>query len=74
MMGIEPRQTTSNLGHTNKPSIVALTHGLNKYYYSIVINYRKNEFEQKMLLNLNKENWSGSLKVDPYTDQNTVNL
>ena len=63
MMGIEPRQTTSNLGHINKPSIVALTHGLNKYYYSIVINYRKNEFEQKMLLNLNKENWSGSLKV-----------
>jgi 26S proteasome regulatory subunit N11 len=63
MTGMEPRQTTSNIGHITKPSIVALTHGLNKYYYSIVINYRKNEFEQKMLLNLNKPSWSGSLKV-----------
>jgi 26S proteasome regulatory subunit N11 len=45
MTGMEPRQTTSNIGHITKPSIVALTHGLNKYYYSIVINYRKNEFE-----------------------------
>ena len=74
MQGAEPRQTTSNIGHINKPSIVALTHGLNKYYYSIVINYRKSEFEQKMLLNLNKENWSGSLKVAQYTDQHAANL
>jgi 26S proteasome regulatory subunit N11 len=41
----EPRQTTSNIGHLNKPSLVALTRGLNKYYYSIAINYRKNEIE-----------------------------
>ena len=27
MMGQEPRQTTSNLGHLNKPSIQALIHG-----------------------------------------------
>ena len=74
MTGMEPRQTTSNIGHITKPSIVALTHGLNKYYYSIVINYRKNEFEQKMLLNLNKPSWSGSLKVDDYTDQHASNV
>lgn len=54
MQGLEPRQTTSNIGHVEKDSIVARTHGLNKYYYSICINYRKSEFEQKMLLNLNK--------------------
>lgn len=52
MMGQEPRQTTSNTGHLNRPSIQALVHGLNKHYYSININYRKNELEQKMLLNL----------------------
>ena len=57
MMGIEPRQTTSNIGHIQKASLVAMAHGLGKYYYSIAINYRKNEFEQKMLLNLNKVNW-----------------
>ena len=45
MMGVEPRQTTSNIGFINKASLVAVAHGLNKYYYSIAINYRKNEFE-----------------------------
>ncbi len=40
MVGQEPRQTTSNLGHLQKPSISALIHGLNRHYYSIAINYR----------------------------------
>lgn len=48
MMGQEPRQTTSNLGHLRRPSIQALIHGLNRHYYSIAINYRKNELEQKV--------------------------
>lgn len=39
----EPRQTTSVNGHLNKPSIEAMYKGLNKYYYSININYRTNE-------------------------------
>ena len=59
----EPRQTTSNIGHIQKPSLVALARGLNKYYYSISINYRKSELEQRMLLNLNKVNWGQSLKI-----------
>lgn len=62
MMGMEPRQTTSNIGHITKPSLVAIAHGLGKYYYSIALNYRKNEFEQKMLMNLNKVNWGQALK------------
>jgi 26S proteasome regulatory subunit N11 len=69
MMGTEPRQTTSNIGHIQRPSYVALAHGLNKYYYSIAINYRKNTNEQKMLLNLNKSNWTNSLKLKDYTEQ-----
>jgi len=69
MQGLEPRQTTSNIGHLSKPSIVALTRGLNKYYYSIAINYRKSEIEQRMLLNLNKVNWSNSLKQKDYDAQ-----
>ena len=64
MMGQEPRQTTSNLGLLNKPSIVGLVHGLNKHYYSININYRKNELEQKMLLNLYKKKWTEGLRLD----------
>jgi 26S proteasome regulatory subunit N11 len=58
----------------NKPSIVALTRGLNKYYYSIAINYRKSEIEQRMLLNLNKVNWSQSLKQKEYSKHADSNL
>lgn len=47
-MNQEPRQTTSNLGHLQKPSIQALIHGLNRHYYSIPINYRTHELEQKV--------------------------
>lgn len=63
---MEPRQTTSNVGHLQKPSIQALIHGLNRHYYSIAINYRKNELEQKMLLNLQKKNWSEGLTLEDY--------
>ncbi|KAL6559218.1 multicatalytic endopeptidase [Orobanche hederae] len=39
MLGQEPRQTTSNVGHLNRPSIQA--------FYSIAINYRKNELRRR---------------------------
>lgn len=71
---VEPRQTTSNIGHLTPPSAVARIRGLDKYYYSIAINYRKNEGEQKMLLNLNKTSWANSLKLDDYTNQQTRNV
>merc|ERR1712050_676955 len=58
MLGQEPRQTTSVLGHLNRPSIQALIHGLNRHYYSLVIDYRKNELEEQMLMNLHKKKWS----------------
>lgn len=67
VLGQEPRQATSNLGHLNKPSIQALIHGLNRHYYSIGINYRKNELEQKMLLNLHKESWMEGLTLEDYS-------
>lgn len=59
-----------------KPSLAALTRGLNKYYYSIVINCKKNEMEQRMLLNLNKKSWSAALSQQDYEVQkeNTVEV
>ena len=63
MLGQEPRQTTSNLGHLNKPSIQALIHGLNRHYYSIAISYRKNELEERMLMNLQKKAWTAGLML-----------
>lgn len=66
MMGQEPRQSTSNIGHLNKPSIQALIHGLNRHYYSIAINYRKTELEQAMLLNLHKKDWTEGLRLQDF--------
>mmetsp|Transcript_15328 Transcript_15328/g.41456 ORF Transcript_15328/g.41456 Transcript_15328/m.41456 type:complete len:310 (+) Transcript_15328:126-1055(+) len=66
MLGQEPRQTTSNLGHLNKPSIQALIHGLNRHYYSIAINFRKNELEEQMLLNLSKRAWAAGLVLQNF--------
>lgn len=63
LAGQEPRQTTSNIGQINKPSIQALIHGLNRHYYSIVVNYRKTDLEQAMLMNLHKRNWTEGLTL-----------
>src|SRR3954471_3004965 len=66
MLGQEPRQSTSNLGHLNKPSIQALIHGLNRHYYSIAINYRKTALEENMLMNLHKQVWTESLQMEDF--------
>ncbi|KAL5719572.1 multicatalytic endopeptidase [Ranunculus cassubicifolius] len=73
MLGQEPRQTTSNVGHLNKPSIQALIHGLNRHYYSIAINYRKNELEEKMLLNLHKKKWTDGLTLQRFDTHSKTN-
>ena len=73
MLGQEPRQTTSNIGHLHRPSIQALIHGLNRHYYSIPMGYRKNELEQRMLLNLHKRTWSAGLQVEKFAKHEESN-
>jgi 26S proteasome regulatory subunit N11 len=73
MMGHEPRQTTSNLGHLNKPSIQALIHGLNRHYYSIAINYRKTGLEENMLMNLHKHVWTEALEMTDFRSEGAKN-
>merc|ERR1719238_137086 len=73
MLGQEPRQTTSNIGHLNKPTLTGLIHGLNRHYYSIAINYRKNDLEQKVLLNLGRKKWQDGLKLDNFEKHETNN-
>lgn len=73
LMGQEPRQTTSNIGHLNKPSIQALIHGLNRHYYSLAINYRKDELEQKMLLNVHKPKWTDGLTLEKFDEHSKQN-
>lgn len=73
MMGHEPRQTTSNIGHLNKPSIQALIHGLNRHYYSIGINYRKTGLEEDMLMNLHKHVWTEALEMPDFHQEGQRN-
>merc|ERR1719487_186401 len=63
MLGQEPRQTTSNVGHLNKPSIQALIHGLNRHYYSIAIAHSKDANEEDMLMNLHKSTWTDGFEI-----------
>lgn len=52
----------------------ALIHGLNRHYYSIAINYRKNELEEKMLLNLHKKKkWADGLTLKPFEEHSKNN-
>ena len=73
LQGQEPRQTTSNIGHINKPSIQALIHGLNRHYYSIAVDYRKSELEQSMLMNLHKRNWTEGLTLRDFKGHKEAN-
>jgi len=64
----EPRQTTSNIGFLKKPTIQARIHGLDRHYYSLVIDWRKNDLEEQMLMNLHKKDWSAGLKLTKYEE------
>jgi len=68
------RQTTSNVGNIVLPSINALMHNLNRAYYSIVIESRKNELEQHMLMSLHSETWTSGLKVKKWDEQEKFNV
>ncbi|GMH17713.1 hypothetical protein Nepgr_019554 [Nepenthes gracilis] len=74
MLGQEPQQTTSNLGHHNKPSIQALIHGLNRHYYSIAINYRRMNSEEEMLLNLHRKKWTDGLTLQNFNVLSKTNV
>jgi len=73
VMGQEPRQTTSNIGHLQRPSMQAIIHGLNRHYYSLPITYRKNELEEKMLLNLHKNKWTEGLTLTKFDSHSKHN-
>lgn len=67
-MNTEPRQTTSNIGFLKKPTIQARIHGLDRHYYSLVIDWRKNELEEQMLMNLHKKSWTSGMVVQKFEE------
>ncbi|EDO06698.1 26S proteasome regulatory subunit family protein [Babesia bovis T2Bo] len=73
MLGQEPRQTTSNIGHLSKPTMIAVVHGLNRNYYNIVINYRKSVLETQMLMNYHRNKWTDNLQVRDFVTRRREN-
>lgn len=55
--GDEPRETTSFIGHLEKPTTKALVRGLNRQYYQMPVVYRMSKCEQQMLMSINKPIW-----------------
>ncbi|CAG9532396.1 unnamed protein product [Cercopithifilaria johnstoni] len=73
----ESRQTTSNLGHLMKHSIVEQLHGLGKSYYSITISFKLTVKEQQMLQSLHMKNWAEGLQLNSFekiTKNNLTNM
>ena len=59
----DQRQTTSNLGEVKRTKGFSLKDLSRITYYSILIGYRKNDLETKMLLNLKKSFWDSGFKL-----------
>ena len=59
----DQRQTTSNLGEVKRTKGFSLKDLARITYYSILIGYRKNDLETKMLLNLKKSFWDSGFKL-----------
>ena len=59
----EQRQTTSNLGEVKRKKEFSIKQLAKSTYYSILIGYRKNDLETKMLLNLRKNTWDAGFKL-----------
>lgn len=74
---VEMRQTTSNLGTQTKSRGLGIRDLAKIQYYNLLINYRKNDLETKMLLNLHKSAWDEgfkTLKSKKYKDETLKQL
>jgi 26S proteasome regulatory subunit N11 len=69
MTASEPRQTTSNVAFLKRKTIQARIHGLDRHYYCLVVDWRKNELEEQMLMNLHRKDWMSGLVIPKYEEQ-----
>jgi len=65
----EARETTSFIGSLEKPQIKALVRGLNRLYYQMPVAYRMNEYEQQMLMSLNRPTWSTGFELPSFVSR-----
>ena len=64
VQGNDQRQTTSNLGEVKRKKGFSIKQLAKSTYYSILIGYRKNDLETKMLLNLRKSSWDTGFRLN----------
>ena len=70
----EPRETTSFIGSLEKPSIKALVRGLNRLYYQMPVSYRMSNYEQQMLMSLNRPTWCAGFEMPSFVKREKKNL
>jgi 26S proteasome regulatory subunit N11 len=66
----DQRQTTSNLGEIKRAKGFSIKQLSKIAYYSILIGYRKNDLETKMLLNLRKSSWDAGFRLSNNSKKN----
>ena len=66
----DQRQTTSNLGEIKRAKGFSIKQLSKIAYYSILIGYRKNDLETKMLLNLRKSSWDAGFRLNNNSKKN----
>ena len=71
---VEERQTTSNLGIIKRTRGFSLKELAKISYYSILMGYRKNDLETKMLLNLGTSSWESGFKLKDCKHSDDDNL
>ena len=59
----DKRQTTSNLGEVKRKKDFSIKNISRSQYYSILVGFRTNDLETKMLLNLRKSSWDTGFKL-----------
>jgi 26S proteasome regulatory subunit N11 len=70
----EPREMTSFIGHLEKPSIKALVRGLNRLYYQLPVVYRMSEYEQQVLMSLNRPTWSNGFETPSFVKKDRADM
>ena len=70
----ECRETTSFIGHLEKPTAKALVRNLNRQYYSMPIVYKMSLCEQQMLMSLNRPDWMNGFEIKSFVESDKKNL
>ena len=70
----DPREKTSFIGHTIKPSPKTVHVGLNKNFYMMPIDFRMNPQEEHMLSSLHRPTWSTGFEINSFQNNDKNNL